>query len=111
MKATARVRPTAQSPSHPRSPGLSSGRAHLGPPHPPGLRREQGWRPAPHGGSLTPVSCAAEALTGNQCLSSTTGCMQMGRPRGPQRWLSGARRSCHRVPGTQAHHATPGVHP
>ncbi|XP_060508463.1 zinc finger protein 446 isoform X3 [Panthera onca] len=76
----------------------------------PGLHREQGWRPVPRGGSLTPVSCAAEALIGNRCLSSTTGRMRMGRPRGPRCWLLGVLRSCHQVPGSRAHHATFGVH-
>ncbi|XP_047690259.1 zinc finger protein 446 isoform X4 [Prionailurus viverrinus] len=110
VRVTVRVHPAAQRPSHPRAPGLSPGRAHLGPPSPPGLHREQGWRPAPRGGSLTPVSCAAEALIGNRCLSSTTGRMRMGRPRGPRCWLLGVLRSCHQVPGSWAHHATPGVH-
>ncbi|XP_011287821.1 zinc finger protein 446 isoform X1 [Felis catus] len=110
VRVTVRVHPAAQRPSHPRAPGLSPGRAHLGPPSPPGLHREQGWRPAPRGGSLTPVSCVAEALIGNRCLSSTTGRMRMGRPRGPRCWLLGVLRSCHQVPGSRAHHAIPGVH-
>ncbi|XP_021547513.1 zinc finger protein 446 isoform X1 [Neomonachus schauinslandi] len=109
VRATARVRPTAQRPSHPGARGLSPGRARLGPLCLPGQCWEQSWSLVPRGGSLTPVSCVAEALTGNQSLSSTTGCTQMGRVHGPRYWPSGVLRSCHRVPGSQAHPGTPGA--
>ncbi|XP_064436340.1 zinc finger protein 446 isoform X2 [Mirounga angustirostris] len=109
VRATARVRPTAQRPSPPGARGLSPGRARLGPLCLPGQCWEQSWSLVPRGGSLTPVSCVAEALTGNQSLSSTTGCTQMGRVHGPRYWPPGVLRSCHRVPGSQAHPGTPGA--
>ncbi|XP_035580822.1 zinc finger protein 28 [Zalophus californianus] len=109
VRVTARVRPTAQRPSHPGARGLSPGRARLGPLCLPGQCWEQSWSLVPREGSLTPVSCVAEDLTGNQSLSSTTGRMQMGRVRGPRHWPSGVLRSCHRVPRSQAHPGTPGA--
>lgn len=109
VRATARVHPTAQRRSHPGARGLSPGRARLGPLCLPGQCWEQGWSLVLHGGSLTPVSCVAEASTGNQSLSSTTGHTQMARVHGPRHWPSGAPRSCHRVPGSQAWPDTPGA--
>lgn len=85
MRATARVHPAAQRTSHPGAWGLLLGRARLWPLCLPGQCWEQGWSLAPLGGSLIPVSCAAEASTGNRCLSSTTGHMQMGRVHRHQR--------------------------
>lgn len=107
MRATVRVHPAAQRTSHPGAWGLLLGRARLWPLCLPGQCWEQGWSLAPLGGSLIPVSCAAEASTGNRCLSSTIGHMQMGRVHRHQRWLWVVLRSCHRVPGSQAHHVTP----
>ncbi|XP_077919042.1 zinc finger protein 446 isoform X4 [Halichoerus grypus] len=75
----------------------------------PEQRWEQSWSLVPRGGSLTPVSCVAEALTGNQSLSSTTGRTQMDRAHGPRYWPSGVLRSCHRVPGSQAQPGTRGA--
>ncbi|XP_045843368.1 zinc finger protein 446 isoform X3 [Meles meles] len=100
-RATARARPSAQRPHQPGARDLSPGRARLRPLCLPGQCREQGWSPVPREGSLTPVSCAAEALTGNQSSSSTTGPMRVGRVRRP--WASGLLRSCLRVPGSRAH--------
>uniref|UniRef100_A0A7N5PAB2 Zinc finger protein 446 n=1 Tax=Ailuropoda melanoleuca TaxID=9646 RepID=A0A7N5PAB2_AILME len=85
VRATAKVHPTAQRHSHPGAQGLSPGRARLG-----SLSArqcwEQGWSLVLRRGSLTPVSCVAEASTGNQSLSSTTGHMQMARVLGPRHW-------------------------
>ncbi|XP_047566720.1 zinc finger protein 446 isoform X6 [Lutra lutra] len=107
VRATARVHPSAQRPSHPRARDLSPGRARLGPLCLPGQCWEQGWRPVPHEGSLIPVSCVAEALTGNQSSSSTTGPMRMGRVHRPWEW--GVLRSCLRFPGSRAHPGPPGA--
>ncbi|XP_032180677.1 zinc finger protein 446 isoform X5 [Mustela erminea] len=107
VRATARVHPSAQRPSHPRARDRSPGRARLGPLCLPGQCWEQGWRPVPCEGSLIPVSCVAEALTGNQSSSSTTGPMRKGRVHRP--WASGVLRNCLWVPGSWAHPGPPGA--
>nr|XP_017823002.1 zinc finger protein 446 isoform X3 [Callithrix jacchus] len=92
-----RVCQAAQRPSHPRAQVLQPGMARLGPQLLPPLRAQghhqhplrphpqrRDWSQAPPPGSPTCASSVAVALTGSQCLSSTTGHTQVGQVHSPQ---------------------------